>query len=572
VNSVVHLQNGEDTFVSQNAAGKKELLLEIVQAEKFDSLYEQTKKQLTRIEKFLSADMAKREFIVSSLTTARSRVGTIENERASLKKLEEVYQSIQERIQNNNVALSEYASIEKTLDQHKKTLELLQSRSFSLKKELSENEGKLSQISEIKTFLSTCPDVKGNKQRCADSIKNIELSIAGELQKKRDKEAFFSQKPQTTDFEVSINALESQLDVFNKSEHCQLGELCPHEKNALKNKEFLVKQIESLKEKRDRELTILKKWEEEYAVMPEPLDRNSLDIFEGTLTGLRKELENHTLAESNIQNKQWLLGQLESSMRDASTIELELTVADNNIYEASQRIEDLEKDDSLSKVPALRQENFALASEARNVESNLIETKGTIKVLEDTIIQIEAWEEELVSLDKSVDTGYEDTRKLQLLKEAFGSTGIKTVVIDYILPDLEDRINNILHQMSDFSVRLDTQQEKADGEGSKEGLFITVINDMGEEMAFENFSGGERLKIIVAFSEALSTLQKVGFLIFDELFLGLDENSTVSFLEVLEKLNKDFDQVLCISHLEQIKASFEKKLLVKKHNGITQVI
>jgi DNA repair exonuclease SbcCD ATPase subunit len=127
----------------------------------------------------------------------------------------------------------------------------------------------------------------------------------------------------------------------------------------------------------------------------------------------------------------------------------------------------------------------------------------------------------------------------------------------------------VLSKLSDFRVRLDTQKKSADGESTIEGLFITILNEMGEEMPFENYSGGEKLKISVSISESLATLQKVGFRLFDETFIGLDENSTESFATVLSRLTKDFSQVLCISHLLQIKELFETHINIKKTKNVS---
>ena len=165
----------------------------------------------------------------------------------------------------------------------------------------------------------------------------------------------------------------------------------------------------------------------------------------------------------------------------------------------------------------------------------------------------------------------EKKRKVALIKDAFGSKGVETVVLDYLLPKLEDQINIVLAKLSDFRIRLDTQRKSTDGDSVIEGLYITIINETNEEMAYENYSGGEKLKITVAISEALASMQKVGFRLFDETFLGLDENSTESFAKILAILQGKFQQILCISHLPQIKDLFDIKLLVTKAKGISQV-
>jgi DNA repair exonuclease SbcCD ATPase subunit len=166
----------------------------------------------------------------------------------------------------------------------------------------------------------------------------------------------------------------------------------------------------------------------------------------------------------------------------------------------------------------------------------------------------------------------EEKECLEIAKDAFGSTGIKTVVIDYLIPRLEYRINEILSKMSDFKIRLETQKSKFDGEGMTEGLFINIYNEMGECFSLANYSGGQKLKIHVAISEALATMQKVGFRIFDEIFVGLDESSIEGFNEVMNSLQEKFSQMLCISHLRTIQDSFEERITIIKEGDTSKIM
>lgn len=160
---------------------------------------------------------------------------------------------------------------------------------------------------------------------------------------------------------------------------------------------------------------------------------------------------------------------------------------------------------------------------------------------------------------------------LKAVKEAFGSKGIKNVIIDFFVPKLEEKINEILSQLSEFRIELDTQRNGADDESTVEGLFINIINPEGQKMEFSNYSGGERLKIIVAIAEGLASLQNVGFRIMDEAILGLDEESTQNFTQVLGQVQSKFKQLFCVSHLESIKQLFDDRIEVIKINGESHV-
>jgi len=107
----------------------------------------------------------------------------------------------------------------------------------------------------------------------------------------------------------------------------------------------------------------------------------------------------------------------------------------------------------------------------------------------------------------------------------------------------------------------------------KEGLFITIKNDLGEEMPFELYSGGEKVKITIAISEALASLMtSVGFRIMDENIVSLDKESTEGFTAVLKKLQEKFPQLLIISHLQEVKDMFEKRVEIIKVNGVSKVV
>jgi exonuclease SbcC len=179
----------------------------------------------------------------------------------------------------------------------------------------------------------------------------------------------------------------------------------------------------------------------------------------------------------------------------------------------------------------------------------------------------------LVALKKGMVEAKDQTESLELLKEAFSPRGVKAVIIDYLVPQLEERINGVLSQMSDFRIRLDTQKATVDDEGVKEGLFITVLNDSKEELPFASYSGGEKVKITVAISEALASLMSgVGFRLMDENIVSLDKESTEGFVEVLERLQEKFPQLMIISHLQEVKDMFESKITVVKVNGISKII
>lgn len=158
---------------------------------------------------------------------------------------------------------------------------------------------------------------------------------------------------------------------------------------------------------------------------------------------------------------------------------------------------------------------------------------------------------------------------VKTLREAFGANGIKAVIVDTILPRLESKANEVLSELCDLRLLLDTQKEKTSGEGVKEGLWITIRNGQGEEIPFENLSGGEKLKVSVAVTEALADLQNCQFRLLDETVVGLDAESVGQFTEILMRLQVKFPQVIAISHLPEVQAIFPDRIEISKVGGIS---
>jgi exonuclease SbcC len=338
---------------------------------------------------------------------------------------------------------------------------------------------------------------------------------------------------------------------LKKKESCPSGDKCPYYSKNIEEIEFNISNIAKLNSLTNMEAIGLAQWAIGENDLPPAID----------IEAKMKEIEG-----------------LEIYIKDLE-IETEIPKLENDLEDRKIRIENIKRQKETAEKSTSREEidriTNELISNKQNRDTYITEitramasiegidkNEEEIKITKTKIKTIK--EKELVLIDEKI-------RKVSLIKDAFGSKGIETMVIDYILPKLEDRINQVLSQLSDFRVRLDTQKKSVDGEGIIEGLFITILNEMNEEMPFEAYSGGEKLKISVSISEALAILQKVGFRLFDETFIGLDENSTESFASVLDGLRKEFSQVLCISHLLQIKELFDKRLLIIKNNNISYV-
>ena len=84
-------------------------------------------------------------------------------------------------------------------------------------------------------------------------------------------------------------------------------------------------------------------------------------------------------------------------------------------------------------------------------------------------------------------------------------------------------------------------------------------------------SGGEQFRVNVAIRLALSKLltrragAKLQFLVIDEGFGTQDTEGRTKVVEVLDTIKNDFEKILVITHLEELKEEFPTRIEVSKN-------
>jgi exonuclease SbcC len=162
------------------------------------------------------------------------------------------------------------------------------------------------------------------------------------------------------------------------------------------------------------------------------------------------------------------------------------------------------------------------------------------------------------------------------LAEAFSKKGIQALLIEQALPEIELEANRLLAKMTDnrMSLRLESQRESRKGD-TIETLDIKIADELGTRN-YEMYSGGEAFRIDLALRIALSMLlvRRAGaslpILIIDEGFGTQDSSAREKLVEAINSIQDDFEKIIVITHLEEMKDKFETLINVTKTaNGST---
>ncbi|HEX8680946.1 MAG TPA: SMC family ATPase [Ardenticatenaceae bacterium] len=157
------------------------------------------------------------------------------------------------------------------------------------------------------------------------------------------------------------------------------------------------------------------------------------------------------------------------------------------------------------------------------------------------------------------------------LAQAFGKRGVQAMIIEAALPDLEEAANRLLRRMTDgrMSVALQTQREARTTDGMIETLDILIADEYGER-PYEMFSGGEAFRVNFALRIALSKLlahragTSLRTLVMDEGFGSQDAMGRERLVEAITSVQDDFDRILVITHIEELKDAFPTRIEVSK--------
>ena len=195
--------------------------------------------------------------------------------------------------------------------------------------------------------------------------------------------------------------------------------------------------------------------------------------------------------------------------------------------------------------------------EIKTVNSNIINFNTKISGLEEQRKTIQKSIEEVKVLEVEYET-------YQLYTNAISRDGIPYELISQALPTIEKEVNNILNQIVEFTVTLQTDGKNV----------TTHINYEDKKWPLELASGMERFVSSLAMRVALiniSNLPRPNFIAIDEGFGCADADNLSSMGALFSFLKTNFDFVWIISHLDSMRDMVDNRIEIKKENGFSKV-
>ena len=307
-------------------------------------------------------------------------------------------------------------------------------------------------------------------------------------------------------------------------------------------------------------------------------EQKRLKEFEAQIKKIGYDEERHRKLNRKIEelsNAPLEKAKLEEAEKKIDSLRDGLSELNENYQQKELNLKDLEKKEEkigveLKELPYLKeklvQEKQVLNSD-QTLKDKILEERGGYQSKFDQCLKLG---EEKKKIDKGLEKRKKEQNIYGKLIVAFGKNGIQALIIENVLPEIEEEANDLLAKLTNNStqISIESLRDLKSG-GIKETLDIKISDELGTR-DYEMYSGGESFRIDFSLRIALSKLltrragTKLRTLVMDEGFGTQDEEGIDNLVQAIQSISEDFDKILVITHLESLKDAFPVRIEVTK--------
>ena len=247
---------------------------------------------------------------------------------------------------------------------------------------------------------------------------------------------------------------------------------------------------------------------------------------------------------------------------------------------AANAVESERLNAALVDLPAYRARRETLLTDFQRARRTLADVADLRSRAQHQLEEIARAEAQRAERRKELDAAKRDKGLYDELQKAFGKSGIQAMIIEQVLPELEEEANTLLSRMTDGRMHLsiETQRQAKSTDGVIETLDIRISDEMGAARRYELFSGGEAFRINFAVRIALSKLltrragAQLQTLVIDEGFGTQDGAGRERLIAAIRSIQPDFACILVITHIQELKDEFPTRIEVTRLPEGSQVV
>jgi DNA repair exonuclease SbcCD ATPase subunit len=538
VMTALSLQGNNALFIDKSQSERKDLLAQFMGLDIFDKLYEAGSEEIKEVAVLIRN--FKRTDFTSELATKETDL------KESKKILNELEISIKNLNKNKDGIQNQISDLKESLTPIDSRLELsaLEAAKGSIESKLVTNrkdrEDKETKINEYQTLLN---EVSQSINQHSE-VNGLSIDDA--------KKEWDLAKGKISDVQQQIDKLESQYESnLEKLKHLEQHEYDPNCKFCMNNvfvKDAIdTKEIVKTQESQLETLNIV-----HHALIKATEPFADVDDVWSSLIELRNKYHKGVVVREKAEAE---LNGLETHYELLIT-QLSGIKADINRY--NEISETIKRNKEINEeIKILETQKKDIDKEISDINKKVLQKTGEIGSINSFINSTKAKMDEVKDLENR-NTLY--TYYLDAVKK----DGVPYELISKAMPVIENEVNNILGQVVDFSLSMDT-----DGKNINAKI---VYED--QEWALEMCSGMEKFISGLAIRVALINicgLPRPNFLVIDEGFGTLDADNLSSLFMMMQYLKTQFDFIWVISHLEQMRDIVDGLIEIKKENGFSKI-
>ena len=534
------LQADNNNFIEKSQRERKDLLSQFLDITVFEQLYQlatdEIKETAGRLKAFKKTDFA--ETINTSDTIIKDNSKLIED----INKKETINQDLRNKLQEDILQLIE---TKQPTSYEGDDISILQKAESEL-------------ISKIEVLQNTIDDSEQTISEYQENIDTITQAIKAQnydIQDLKDKtHQLIEIENQITDLQVELTKQQRNVnDKQTKIEHLETHEYDSNCKYCVSN--VFVQDAIQAKDEIDKDRKVLENIQREI----DKLNVISYDLIEykSALTIYNESIDTINEYKNKIELQEL---QLQIHENDLQTKESEL---ENNI----------ERQDLFKRNETAIQHNIEIDSKITRCKSEIDTVTQKIKDLQDQIktnygeIEVAKTKRksalEQLEIYQQLETEY---KAYEYYLKSVKRDGIPYDLISKAIPKIETEINNVLNQVVDFNMVMNTDGKNING---------YIIYDEDNYWPLELTSGMERFISSLAIRIALinvSALPRPNFIAIDEGWGSLDAEHIASVVNLFDYFRTKFDFSIIISHVDTMRDMVDNLIEVNKSDGYSQIL
>lgn len=593
-NSAFLRQGHADEFTTRGPTDRKRILADILGLNNYDTLEEKAKEKAREVQ-------TKLQLLEYQLLEIDAELSQKEEREKALSLAEKEAEEAEKELKEVELAIKGVEAEKEVVATKLKFLQETQERVKNAQKELEDLRLQISlkekAQSEYQNILEQREIIEQSYQKLQtfEERRKILESQRSELIKVKDKLAIKQKEiieledrrsKKLTGLEVEIKKLQTenvqfQSEINHLKDHKDSCPTCGQTIGAEKNKEIIEKNQDKIAqnnlacEELEKQLEKAKTFQLPQQKEAEELEKEVRDLEEKTKDFAEvfeqlRTLEKYSDFYSKLQQADTAVRAHQEAVADLKKIYLS---KEEQVKKEQQSLTEITSyqqqfQEFINQIKAKETIKQELSEQARSLRGKAGEAKQLVSRAE--------------QLEKLAEQKKEEKKKMQAersvfeeLAQAFGKKGIQAMIIETVIPELEEETNRLLDKLTEgrMRVRFETQREtktKVNGEkGVVETLDIVISDEMGERV-YEAYSGGEQFRVNFAVRLALSKLlthragAKLQFLVIDEGFGTQDAQGRSRIVEAINAIKDDFEKILIITHLEELKEEFPVRIEVNK--------